>query len=81
MERDAAEQVENREQDERSESLQQQGHQPHLEHVGVKQHQEEDELVEQQADVLNAKGNKHKNTFNEIQVRECHCELLGVSFI
>ena len=59
MEGDAEEQVEHRQHNERPEALQQQRHQPHLEHVGVKQHQQEDELVEEQADVLNARRVEH----------------------
>lgn len=54
VETDAEGQVENREYEQSPESLQQQGHQADLEHVGVEHHQEDDDHVEQDGNVLDA---------------------------
>lgn len=56
MEADAEGQVESRDGQQSSEPLQQQGHQAHLEHVGVEHHQQDDDHVEQGGDVLDAAG-------------------------
>lgn len=54
METDAEGQVESREYEQGPESLQQQRHQADLEHVGVEHHQEDDDHVEQDGNVLDA---------------------------
>lgn len=54
MEADAEGQVDGRDHQQSPESLQQQWHQAHLEHVGVEHHQQDDDDVEQDADVLDA---------------------------
>lgn len=54
VETDAEGQVDGRDHQQSPESLQQQRHQAHLEHVGVEHHQQDDDDVEQDADVLNA---------------------------
>lgn len=56
MEADAEGQVDGRDDQQSPESLQQQGHQAHLEHVGVEHHQQHDDDVKQDADVLDAAG-------------------------
>lgn len=56
MEDDAKGQVDGRDQQQSTEPLQQHGHQAHLEHVGVEHHQQDDDDVEQNADVLDAAG-------------------------
>lgn len=56
VEADAEGQVESRDGQQSSEPLQQQGHQAHLEHVGVEHHQQDDDHVEQGGDVLDAAG-------------------------
>lgn len=58
MEADAEGQVESRDGQQGFEPLQQQGHQAHLEHVGVEHHQQDDDHVEQGGDVLDAAGMK-----------------------
>lgn len=54
MEADAEDQVKNREYQKCPESLQQQGQQADLEHVGVEHHQQNDDHVEQDGNVLDA---------------------------
>lgn len=54
MEGDAQDQVEGREHQQSPELLQQQGHQANLEHVGVEHHQQDDDHVEQDGNVLDA---------------------------
>lgn len=54
VEADAEGQVDSRDQQQSPEPLQQNGHQAHLEHVSVEHHQEDDDDVEQDADVLDA---------------------------
>lgn len=54
MEADAERQIQSREYQQSPELLQQQGHQAHLEHVGVEHHQQNDDQVEQDGDVLDA---------------------------
>lgn len=54
VEADGERQVKSRDDQQRPEPLQQQGHQAHLEHVGVEQHQQNDDHVEQDGDVLHA---------------------------
>lgn len=51
---DAEGQVENRRHKQSSEPLQQQRHEPHLEHVGVEHHQQDDDHVKQDGNVLDA---------------------------
>ena len=54
VEADAERQVKSREHQQSSEALQQQRHQAHLEHVGVEHHQQDDDHIEQDGDVLDA---------------------------
>lgn len=54
VEADAESQVESGEHQQSPESLQQQGHQTDLEHVGVEHHQQDDYHVEQDGNVLDA---------------------------
>lgn len=57
VEADAEGQVEGGEHHEGPEALQQQRHQTHLEHVGVEHHQQYDDHIEQDGNVLDA-GNR-----------------------
>lgn len=54
MEADAERQVEGGDPQQRSEAGEEQGEQAHLEHVGVEQHQQDDDHVEQDGHVLDA---------------------------
>lgn len=54
MEADAERQIKSGENEQSPEPLQQQGHQADLEHVGVEHHQQHDDHVEQDGDVLDA---------------------------
>lgn len=54
VETDAEGQVQSREYQQSPESLQQQGHQAHLEHIGVEHHQQDDDHIEQNGNVLDA---------------------------
>lgn len=54
VEADAEGQVESREEQQSLKSAQQDRNQAHLEHVGVEHHQEDDDDVEEDADVLDA---------------------------
>lgn len=56
MEADAEGKVDGRDHQQSPEPLQQQRHQAHLEDVGVEHHQQDDDDVEQDADVLDAAG-------------------------
>ena len=51
---DAEGQVHSREQQEGPEALQEKRHQAHLEHVGVEHHQQDDDHIEQDGNVLDA---------------------------
>lgn len=59
MEYDTEGQVESRENQQSSKSLQQYGDQADPEHVGVKQHQQNDDQVEQDGNVLDTVEEKH----------------------
>lgn len=61
VEDDAEGQVDGRDQQQSAEPLQQHGHQAHLEHVGVEHHQQDDDHVEQDADVLDAAGTEEED--------------------
>jgi len=54
VEADAERQVEGGDPQQRSEAGEEQGEQAHLEHVGVEQHQQDDDHVEQDGHVLDA---------------------------
>lgn len=58
MQHDAEGQVESGEHQHSSEALQQQGHQADLEDEGVEQHQQNDDQVEQDGDVLDSVGGR-----------------------
>lgn len=59
MEYDTEGQIESREHQQSSKSLQQYGDQADLEHEGVKQHQQNDDQVEQDGNVLDTVEEKH----------------------
>lgn len=58
MEADAEGEVDGRDHQQSPESLQQQRHQAHLEHVGVEHHQQDDDHVEEDANILDAAEKK-----------------------
>lgn len=60
MEADAEGQVESRKGQQSPEPLQQQRHEAHLEHVGAEHHQEDDDDVEQDGDVLDSVVSKQR---------------------
>lgn len=65
MEDDTEGQVESRKHQQGSKPLQQNGHQANLKHVGVEQHQQNDDQVEQDANVLDAGEEKSTSSRSE----------------
>lgn len=70
MEYDTEGQIESREHQQSSKSLQQYGHQADLEHVGVKQHQQNDDQVEQDGNVLDYEKYELHSRFSPQQLAE-----------
>ena len=70
VEADAEGQVEGGDPQQSPEALQQQGHQAHLEHVGVEHQQENDDHVEQDGNILDAGITCHSVSWWVLQWRE-----------